>query len=189
MLRQALAVDPKLAKTHFFLGTVLKNLGRYDEALSALREAAAQYPRDRVVLNQLGRVLFLQREFGPAVDTFKQVLAIDPEDLQAHYNLMLCYQGLGDAAGVERERVLYTRFKADEAVAGDHRDHTDSCTRTTTTSGSRSTSIAGHERRVPRSQPRRLGSAALGLCLVAAILCAVVLCRCPGSTASRPRRP
>lgn len=28
---------------------------------------------------------------------------------------MLCYQGLGDAAAVERERTLYTRFKADEA--------------------------------------------------------------------------
>jgi len=43
------------------------------------------------------------------------VLSIDPEDLQAHYNLMLCYQGLGDATNAERERKLYTRFKADEA--------------------------------------------------------------------------
>jgi tetratricopeptide (TPR) repeat protein len=115
MLRQALTVDPKLAKTHFFLGTVLKNLGRYDEALTALGEAASQYPRDRVVLNQMGRVLFLQREFARAIDVFKQVLAIDPEDVQAHYNLMLCYQGLGDTAGVEREQRLYLRFKADEA--------------------------------------------------------------------------
>jgi tetratricopeptide (TPR) repeat protein len=115
MLRQALVVDPKLAKTHFFLGTVLKNRGRYDEALAALREAAAQYPRDRVVLNQMGRVLFLQREFGRAIDVFTQVLDVDPEDLQAHYNLMLSYQGLGDTASVERERQLYTRFKADES--------------------------------------------------------------------------
>ena len=69
-----------------------------------------------MVLNQLGRVLFLQRNFGPAVETFKRVLAIDPEDLQAHYNLMLCYQGLGDVEAVERERVLYERFKADEAA-------------------------------------------------------------------------
>ena len=54
MLRKALEVDPRLAKTHFFLGTALKSLGRYDEALTHLRVAAAQYPRDRVVLNQLG---------------------------------------------------------------------------------------------------------------------------------------
>jgi tetratricopeptide (TPR) repeat protein len=115
VLRRALSVDPTLAKTHFFLGTVLKNVGRYDDALGALREAARQYPRDRVVLNQLGRVLFLKREFADAVATFTRVLAIDPEDVQAHYNLMLCYQGLGDASSVERHRILYTRFKADEA--------------------------------------------------------------------------
>ena len=43
------------------------------------------------------------------------MLAIDPEDLQAHYNLMLCYQGLGLADLAERERTLYARFKADES--------------------------------------------------------------------------
>jgi hypothetical protein len=41
---------------------------------------------------------------------------VDPEDLEAHYNLMLCYQGQGDAALTAREQALYTRFKADEAA-------------------------------------------------------------------------
>ena len=59
ILRKALEVDPALAKTHFFLGLALKSLGEYDEALEHLRAAAALYPRDRVVVNQLGRVLFL----------------------------------------------------------------------------------------------------------------------------------
>jgi len=116
VLRRALAVDAKLAKTHFFLGTVLKNNGRYDESLSHLRTAATLYPRDRVVLNQVGRVLFLQRKFQEAVPAFLRVLEIDPEDLQAHYNLMLSYQGLGQHAQAERERVLYLRFKADESA-------------------------------------------------------------------------
>jgi Tfp pilus assembly protein PilF len=115
VLRKALEIDPQLAKTHFFLGTALKSQGRYDDALGHLREAARLYPRDRVVRNQLGRVLFLKRQYGDAIAEFKEVLSIDPEDLQAHYNLMLCYQGLGDATNAERERKLYTRFKADEA--------------------------------------------------------------------------
>ena len=70
MLRKALEIDPKLAKTHFFLGTALKSLGRYDEALEHLRQAAALYPRDRVVRNQLGRVLFLKRQYAAAIDEF-----------------------------------------------------------------------------------------------------------------------
>jgi Tfp pilus assembly protein PilF len=124
MLRKALEIDPRLAKTHFFLGSALKSLGRYDEALGHLREAARQYPRDRVVRNQLGRVMFLKRQYAEAIGEFKQVLSIDPEDLQAHYNLMLCYQGMGDAASADRERTLYTRFKADEssqAITGPYR--------------------------------------------------------------------
>ena len=124
VLRKALEIDPELAKTHFFLGTTLKAQGRYDEAVAHLRKAADKYPRDRVVLNQLGRVLFLQRQFAESVETLARVVAIDPEDVQAHYNLMLAYQGLGDAAASARERTLYERFKADEssqAITGPYR--------------------------------------------------------------------
>jgi tetratricopeptide (TPR) repeat protein len=124
MLRRALTLDPSLAKTHFFLGTALKSLGRYDEALAHLREASARYPRDRVVCGQLGRVLFLQRKYAEAIVELKKVLEVDPEDLQAHYNLMLAYQGLGDEEAADRERRLYERFKADEsaqAITGPYR--------------------------------------------------------------------
>src|SRR4029453_14861674 len=114
VLRKALTVDPELAKTHFFRATALKSLGRYDEAIEHLRTASAKYPRDRVVLNQLGRVLFLKRQYKEAIGAFAGVLTIDPEDLQAHYNLMLCYQGLGEATAAARERPLNERFKGDE---------------------------------------------------------------------------
>ena len=115
MLRKALAIDPRLAKTHFFLGTALKSLGRYDEALEHLRTAAAQYPRDRVVLNQVGRILFLKRQYRDAIAEFEKVLLVDPEDLQARYNLMLCWQGVGDSARAAAEQALYERFKVDES--------------------------------------------------------------------------
>lgn len=124
MLRQALAIAPDLAKTHFFLGTALKSGGRYDEAIAHLTRAATQYPRDRVVRNQLGRVLFLQRKYAEAVREFQAALDVDPEDLQAHYNLMLTYQGLGDEEAAAREQRLYERFKADEsaqAITGRYR--------------------------------------------------------------------
>ena len=43
-------------------------------------------------------------------------MLVDPEDLQAHYNLMLCYRGLGDAERAARAEQLYLRFKADESA-------------------------------------------------------------------------
>ncbi|MCA8961095.1 MAG: tetratricopeptide repeat protein, partial [Planctomycetes bacterium] len=113
-LARSLEIDPDLAKSHYFLGVALKEQGQYDEALVSMRRASEQYPRDRVVLNGIARVLFLKRAFQEAVDTLERVLAIDPEDLMAHYNLMLCYRGLGMKERADEERRLYERFKADE---------------------------------------------------------------------------
>jgi tetratricopeptide (TPR) repeat protein len=63
----------------------------------------------------VGRILFLQRKYADAVNLLQSVLAVDPEDLQAHYNLMLCYNGLGDEKQAHEHEVRYLRFKADEA--------------------------------------------------------------------------
>src|SRR5437667_1151436 len=115
VLEKALSLSPDLARAHFFYAKVLRSDGRYDEAADHLRKVVAQYPRDRVALNDLGRILFLQRKYAEAVNMLKSVLAVDPEDLQAHYNLMLCYNGLGDEKQAHEHQVRYLRFKADEA--------------------------------------------------------------------------
>jgi tetratricopeptide (TPR) repeat protein len=113
-LQEALARDPELPRMHYFMGVARKEQGRYDEALVHFRKVAALYPRDRVVRNAVGRVLFLQRRYAEAVEELQKVLAIDSEDLMAHYNLMLCYRGLGRHEDADAERRLYERFKADE---------------------------------------------------------------------------
>ncbi|MBI3330117.1 MAG: tetratricopeptide repeat protein, partial [Nitrospinae bacterium] len=59
VLKRALELDPSLPKTHFFSALGLKAEGNYEEALAHLRKAAASYPKDRVVRNQMGRILFL----------------------------------------------------------------------------------------------------------------------------------
>ncbi len=115
VLEKALALNPKLARTNFFYGSLMKATGDYDQAATHFQIVLAQYPRDRVVLNNLGRVLFLERKYAGAVKVLQQVLAVDPEDLQAHYNLMLCYNGLGDEKMSKEHQARYLRFKADEA--------------------------------------------------------------------------
>jgi Flp pilus assembly protein TadD len=115
-LEKALAIDPQLARANYFYARVLKDDGDYAGAATRLRTVLEQFPRDRVVRNELGRVLFLQKRYVDAVAEFQQALSVDPEDLQAHYNLMLCYNGLGDSAKAEEHKVRYLRFKADEAA-------------------------------------------------------------------------
>lgn len=124
MLMKALALNPRLASAHYFYGLTLKADGNYPAAYDQFAEVAAQYPRDRVNRNQMGRMLFLQRQYAQAVAQYDKTLSVDPEDLEAHYNLMLCYRGLGNDASATREEKLYLRFKADEisrAITGPYK--------------------------------------------------------------------
>jgi tetratricopeptide (TPR) repeat protein len=100
---------------HFFKGMIEKADGDYDAALASLERAAGMYPRDRVVLNQMARTLFLDRRYADALAVLERVAAVDPEDLQMHYTAMLAARGLGDEARAAREEQLFLRFKADEA--------------------------------------------------------------------------
>ncbi len=116
MLAQALRLNPNLASAHYFDGLALKTDGDYAAAYQQFALAAARYPSDRVNRNQMGRMLFLQRKYSQAVAEYNHTLSIDPEDLEAHYNLMLCYRGLNEDALAAREEKLYLRFKANEAA-------------------------------------------------------------------------
>ncbi|HEY7290986.1 MAG TPA: tetratricopeptide repeat protein [Vicinamibacterales bacterium] len=114
-IAKALALDASLGRIHYFKALIEKADGDYDGALRSLDTAANAYPRDRVVLNQIARILFLSRRFDEALAALERVQAVDPEDLQMHYTAMLCYRALGKNDLAAREESLFLRFKADEA--------------------------------------------------------------------------
>ncbi|MGB9148223.1 MAG: tetratricopeptide repeat protein, partial [Acidobacteriaceae bacterium] len=115
VLDTALKLSPQLARAHYFYARVLRQQGDYAGSIDHLRIVLAQYPYDRVVHNDLGRVLFLEHHYAAARDEFLKTMTIDPEDLEANYNLMLCYTGLNDPKDAAAYEVRYLRFKADEA--------------------------------------------------------------------------
>ena len=43
-------------------------------------------------------------------------LAIDPEDLNAHYNLMRVYRAMGDRKNADLEDAAYRKYKDDESI-------------------------------------------------------------------------
>ena len=115
-LVEALDLSPGLARALFFRALVGRAEGDYDRALLDLQEVARQYPRDRVVLNEIANILFLQREYGKAIEVLDRVARVDPEDLQMHYTKMRCYRGLGDLDAARREEQLFMRYKADDSA-------------------------------------------------------------------------
>ena len=115
-IEKAMSINPKLGRIHFFKAMTQKADGDYDGALASLRTVESMYPRDRVALNQMARILFLKRQYAEAIKVLERVCLVDPEDLQMHYTMMLCYRGLGDGEKAAREEKLFRRFKAEESA-------------------------------------------------------------------------
>ena len=112
---KALELGPNLGRGWFFQAAIQRADGDYDGALNSLERVRAEYPRDRVVLNQMARILFLKRRYAEAIEVLRQVCSVDPEDVQMHYTWMLCARGAGDSAAADREEQLFRRFKAEES--------------------------------------------------------------------------
>ena len=104
------------AKVHYFYALVQESYGNYDIAIEHLQRAISQFPRDTRVRNELGRMHFLKREYEAALVQFQKTVEVDPEDLDAHYNMMRCYRALKNLSMAEQSQKLYLRFKADESV-------------------------------------------------------------------------
>ncbi|MGH9582976.1 MAG: tetratricopeptide repeat protein, partial [Bryobacteraceae bacterium] len=115
-LRHAMKINPSLGRIYFFEALTQKADGNYDGALRSLERVASQYPDDRVVLNEIARILLLKRDYAKAIGYLNRVCGIDPENLQMHYTAMLCYRGLGEQEKANREMILFRRFKANEAA-------------------------------------------------------------------------
>lgn len=114
-VNKAIAITPGLPRGYFFKAMIQKAQGDYDGALASLRTVEAKFPRDRVVLNQMARLLFLQRKYKEALAVLDRVCLVDPEDVQMHYTAMVCWRALGNTERSAREQKLFERFKADES--------------------------------------------------------------------------
>jgi tetratricopeptide (TPR) repeat protein len=123
-IAEALKRDASLGRIYYFKALIEKADGDYDAAIKSLDVTIGKYPRDRVVLNQKARILFLQRKYQEALTVLDQVCLIDPEDVQMHYTAMLAQRGLGNQEAASREEKLFRRFKAEEssqAITGGRR--------------------------------------------------------------------
>ena len=107
---------PGWGKTAFFRATVSKDEGRLDDAERDLRAVLETFPQDRVAWNALGLVYWLAGRFPDAIAAYGRTLAIDPEDLNAHYNLMRVYRATGDRKSADLHDAAYRKLKDDESI-------------------------------------------------------------------------
>jgi tetratricopeptide (TPR) repeat protein len=123
-LAEAEKRSPGWPKIAFFRATVEKDEARLDDAERDLRYVLGKFPFDRVAWNNLGSVLWLAARYPEAIEAYGKTLAIDPEDVSAHYNLMRIYRATGNREKASFHEAAYRKHKEDEtarAVAADYR--------------------------------------------------------------------
>lgn len=115
---KAEAARPGFYKAHYWRGIYYKQIGKLDEALKELLTVNKEFPRDRTTLLEIGRVHYLLGKYDEAIGWYQSMLAIDPEDANAHYNLMLCYRATGRKGEADQLQPNYEQFKVDEYSQG-----------------------------------------------------------------------
>ena len=101
--RRATQLNPKLADAHRWLGSALLSLGRFDEAISAITEAAQLEPDDAGVHQSLARAYWIGRgDIDAGIAELERAIAINPDLGYAHLQLGLLYALRGNYVKAER---------------------------------------------------------------------------------------
>ena len=116
LLEKVLKTNPENMRATFQQARVFIRRGQLDEAESNIRRVLAAFPRDRMSLQQLGELCKIKHDYTGAQECYEKVLAIDPEDLGAHYNLMLVFRKLGKKEEAKREAKIFADLKDDPAA-------------------------------------------------------------------------
>jgi hypothetical protein len=113
ILDSVVKANPTNMRALFQQSRIFMKRGQLDQAESNIRQVLAAFPRDRISLQQLGELCKIKRDYPGALECFSKILQIDPEDLGAHYNLMLIYRKLGRTDDAKREAKIFADLKDD----------------------------------------------------------------------------
>ena len=80
--QEALRINPRHVPSHDNYGTLLVELGRFDEAMKQYTEAARLDPADWHAPYLMGKVLLKQGRDPEAIPYFRQAVRLDPNNPQ-----------------------------------------------------------------------------------------------------------
>ncbi len=87
--------EPQRAEAWQGLGTVLADVGDYEDALTALMRATELAPDDPATWTDLGAVYLRSGENKQGIKALEQALKLEPFFAKAHYNLGIAYLETG----------------------------------------------------------------------------------------------
>jgi tetratricopeptide (TPR) repeat protein len=108
-----LAVDPNHFDANLYLGDLLREGGRHDEALPYLERARRLRPDNLGARFSLGAVYVALGRTEEALPLLESVAAAAPDHLQTHMQLAIVYTRLGRTADAQREKAAVVRVASE----------------------------------------------------------------------------
>lgn len=93
--QRALALEPSSARVYRHYAVHLRDRGRFDEALAAVRQAAELEPLSPGNYRVEGMILYMARRYEDAIGKYRQLLRVDPRDGPARVYLALAHAQMG----------------------------------------------------------------------------------------------
>jgi hypothetical protein len=115
-LEKALALKPNDARALYYMALVERRARHSEAEIADLEKVITQYPDCRDARRELGISYYQQHRSDEAIEQFKALQAIDPDDLAAHYNLAILYRRKGMKVQAEAEAAQYTIKRIDPAA-------------------------------------------------------------------------
>lgn len=112
-LERALTFSPNSARALYYLALIERREGKCDAEIADLQRVVAQYPQSRDARRELGISFYQQHRPQDAREQFEALLAIDPDDVTAHYNLSILYARMGMKAKAAEQAALFATERTD----------------------------------------------------------------------------
>lgn len=90
--RCAIALNPNSATSHYRYAMYLATMSRMSEAMSEMNRARELDPLSPIVLTAQGRLLHFQRRYDDAIEWHRKALAINPNFVEARFNLGMVFE-------------------------------------------------------------------------------------------------
>ena len=110
-LQRARTLQPENVLIDFWHAMLLKKQGKLEAAVEIFDDIEEHFSDDRIFLRQYALTLFDMGRIKKAVEQFRKVIAVAPDDVQTHYNLRECYKILGKDELLKEEENIYNRLQ------------------------------------------------------------------------------
>jgi superkiller protein 3 len=120
-LKQSLAVQPNQVAASYYLGLTYDAIGDDDRAIPVFKDLLKSNPQHSPSYVKLGGILLRAHQYDEAQQNLERAVSLDPDSVEAHYQLGLLLRRLGKPGDSETQFAESRKLEAEQRAQKDVR--------------------------------------------------------------------